>query len=257
MLKSIRTIRVSALSGLLLLGVLAAPLTVSAHPKGMDMGKPRQVSVTGTATIEVDPDYARVRLGVAESRPTANEARDAVAKVVAAFQELCDDLGVARKDISTTGVRINPEYARQGRASNDEGPRIVGYRVSRELVVMLRDLEQLGPLIERSIALGANQASPPNFGVDDLPRLQRDALALAAKDARARADVLASTLDARLGAVREIGADNNAGPPPIERFQRARAMASPADGEETYDPGQIRISTSVRVSFDLLPGESD
>ncbi len=255
MLKSIRTSRASALSVLLLLTALAAPLTLIAHPKEMAMAK-RQVSVTGTATMEVDPDQARVRLGVAESRPTANEARDAVAKVVSAFQELCEELDIKSKDISTTGVRIYPEYARQGRSTHDEGPRIVGYRVSRELLVVLRDLEQLGPLVERSIALGANQASPPSFSVTDEARLQREALALAAEDARARAAVLAKTLDAKLGAVRDIAADSSASPPPIERYQRARLTAtSAADGEETYDPGQIRINVSVRASFDLIPDD--
>lgn len=246
----------------ILAGALLAPLASAAQHDDSMEGRPmvqRQVSVTGSATVEADPDHALVRLGVAESRPSAEQARDAVAKVVGAFRELCQDLGVESKDLSTTGVRIYPEYARQNRGtSSDEGPRIVGYRVSRELVVVLRDLEQLGPLIERSIALGANQASPPSFAVTDEARLQREALKLAALDARARAEVLASTLDATLGAVRDISTDDAGVRPPVERYSRARIAASgPSPGEDTYDPGQISIDVRVRATFDLITAEAD
>ncbi|MEM9384092.1 MAG: SIMPL domain-containing protein [Pseudomonadota bacterium] len=239
-----------------LIGALLAPLVSAAQHDRME-GTPmvqRQVSVTGSATLEADPDHALVRLGVAESRPSAEQARDAVAKVVGAFRELCRGLGVEAQDVSTTGVRIYPEYARQTRGASDEGPRIVGYRVSRELVVVLRDLEQLGPLIERSIALGANQASPPRFAVTDEARFQREALKLAALDARARAEVLASTLDAKLGAVRDIATDDAAVRPPVERYSRSRlaAAAGPSSGEETYEPGQISIDVRVRATFDLI-----
>ncbi|MEO0972567.1 MAG: SIMPL domain-containing protein [Pseudomonadota bacterium] len=245
------------LTAFLALSFTTTSTSLAAHHHAQEHPGMRHVTVSGRATLEVDPDHALVRLGVAESRATTTEARDAVAKVVEQFLALCDSLGVERQDISTSNVRIQPEYARQ-RSAGSQGPQIVGYRVSRDLSVTLRDLGHLGPLVERSIALGANQASPPTFRVTDEARVQREALRLAAEEARRRATVLADTLDAKVGAVREIAADDGATRPPVQPYARAALASSAASGEDTYDPGQITIHADVRVTFDLVvTGDGD
>ncbi len=217
----------------------------------------RRVSVVGRATVEAVPDKATVRMAVVRTAPQATSARDEVGKVVAAFLQLCDELSIERGDVDTTGVRVTPQYRRQRDPAQE--PALTGYRVTRDLIVQVKDLQQLGALIERAITLGANQASPPRFEVSEKEALHQQALRDAASNARERAKVLSETLGAQLGPVHEIIADELTGRPMPEMYARAAMDSSRGNGaEETYDPGRITIEASIRAVFELrlpMPAE--
>lgn len=246
--QSRHTVLLTAAAVLLMLAGTSAP----GDARGAEA---RRVSVVGRATVEAAPDLATVRLAVVRTAPEVDAARDEVGDVAARFLALCAELNIDRADVDTTGMRVVPQYRRR-RSAEDE-PEVTGYRVSRDLTVTVRELGQVGPLIERALTLGVNQASPPSFGVSDEEALHRQALEQAARNARARARVLSETLGARLGPVREIDADDT-GPRPMaaEVFARA-AVSSSADNEATYDPGRVKIEATARVTFELLPAMAD
>ena len=68
------------------------------------------IVVSGTGRVAVDPDVAELRLGVSISRPTVDAARAAAAEAMAAILAAVTDAGVARRDVRTTLLSVQPRY---------------------------------------------------------------------------------------------------------------------------------------------------
>lgn len=217
----------------------AAPLSADDEP-------PRQVNVTGTASLTATPDRAVITLGIQARNPSLPAARDKVTKVAENFLTLTRKLGIPKKDIQTTGLTMRPEYRWNRDGQKQE---FTGYFVQRSLTVELADLELLGKLIEGAVDAGVNEVSPPQLDSSRRRELHREALAKAAEDARANAEVLATTLGASLGPVRSVSSADMGG---IPRPMQARVMmAESADAAATYQAGDIRFEARVNASFDL------
>lgn len=207
----------------------------------------RTVSVDGYAEIATPPDKATLRMGIESRADTVQAARDHVADTVARFLKMTRALGISDERVATAAAVVRPDYDWNPQTRER---RLLGYVVTRELVVELTDLEQLGQLTESALELGVNQVNPPVLDTSRRAELERDALAQAARDARDRARTLAEALDARLGKVRTLQAAASFHPPmPLARGMLAAESSS---GAETYQAGQITVTASVNASFDLV-----
>ena len=81
------------------------------------------IVVSGTGRVAVDPDVADLRLGVAVARPTVEAARAAAAETMTAILAAVAAAGVARRDIRTSLLSVQPRYDyRDGKA-----PALTGY----------------------------------------------------------------------------------------------------------------------------------
>ena len=206
------------------------------------------MSTSGEARISTVPDMATVRMAVEARRTTVAEARDEVSAVVERFLALAGELGIADEHVATASSHASPDYDWNPQTRQRK---LLGYVVTRHVTVDLRDLDKLGPLMERSLAIGVNRVDPPSFASSRRDEIEHEALAAAAKDARARARVLAASLDAGLGPVRNIQSHGRAAPMPMPRAE-LMAADSRSGGEQTYRPGEIVISASVSATFDLV-----
>jgi len=207
----------------------------------------RTVSVDGRAEIVTPPDKATLRMGIEARADTVEAARDQVSDTVTRFLKLTRGLTIPDEQVSTAAAIVRPDYDWNPQTRER---RLLGYTVTRELVVELTDLERLGQLTESALALGVNQVDPPVLDTSRRTELERQALAEAARDARERARSLAEALGARLGDIRTLQAAASFRPPtPVARGM----LAAEADaGAETYQAGQITVTGSVSASFDLV-----
>ena len=71
---------------------------------------PRQVNVSGAASLTASPDRASLRLGIQARNRSLEAARERVATVAGDFLALCKKLGIPEKKIQTTGLSMRPEY---------------------------------------------------------------------------------------------------------------------------------------------------
>jgi len=222
--------------------VLAAP----------SWGAERTVTVTGSGEILAEPDRATVLLGIEARKPQMAAARTEVARGVDGILKLTRDLKIDPKFVRTTRLNVQPEYD----WNNPERQRkLIGYYVMRQVEIDLRDLEQLGTLLERAVTLGANQVGEVQLDSTRRRDLERQALAKAVEDARLNADVAARAGGARLGAVLSISTSGAVMPPqpmPYERVSMKAAMSSDAGRAETYQIGQMNFSATAQVSYDLI-----
>jgi hypothetical protein len=231
--------------------LLAGLLVAAALPAGSavaDEARPRTVSVSGQGEVSAEPDLAYVTLGVEARRPTLAEARSAVSATVDRVLALCKELRIDPKLVNATRVQIQPEYSWN---EKDRKRVLLGYIVSRQVEVELRELEQLGPLLERAVNAGVNQVGDPVLDSSQRKQLERQAMTLAVQDARLNADTLAQAAGVRLGAVRTLNASSA---PPVMPMYRSKVVMAEAAAppEATYQPGQMKFTASVGAEYDLV-----
>jgi uncharacterized protein YggE len=227
-----------------LLALAFAPWIVHAG----DDARPRMVTVSGSGEVAAEPDLAHVTLGVEARKPTMAEARTAVAATVDRVLALTRDLRIDPKLVNATRVQVQPEYSWN---EKDRKRVLLGYIVSRQVQVELRDLEQLGPLLERAVDAGVNQVNDPVLDSSRRKSLEREAMAKAVEDARLNAETLARAAGAKLGPVRTLNGSSSA--PPMPMYRRGAVMADAAMAPEaTYQPGDMKFSAAVNAEYDLV-----
>lgn len=210
----------------------------------------RHVAVSGQGEIAVLPDRARVRLGVTQLNADLAAAESKVNSVVRAFLTEARSLGIKDEQINTTGVSIQPEYVWDEKERNN---RLVGYRVSREIDVLVQDLNRLGDVVLRATKAGVNQVQPPQLESSKAREVQQQALVKASQDAQARAKLLAETLGMKLGAVHSISASESGPQPPMPKMVMAmRSDAGSGNAEMGINAGELRYSASVNAEFELI-----
>lgn len=232
---------------------LIAPLFLAgaAQAQGpMMMPPPRTIAVAGQGEVAVAPDRARLRVGVFQVSPDLAAAQTEVNKVVRAYLVELKALGTKESNISTAGFSIQPEYVWD---EKENLQRLTGYRVSRDIEVLVENLDKLGDYLLRATKAGVNQMQPPQLESSKAKDIQQQALVKATQDAQAKAKLLADTLGVKVGPVRTISAGDSYAPAPMPKM--AMAMRSDAGGNSEMGllTGEIRYSASVSAEFDLIP----
>lgn len=208
----------------------------------------REVTVSGKGEVAVVPDRATLSMGVEIRAREMEPAKQQVGQIVGEFLQLAARMGIDKKQLNTSQLTIRPEYDWN---STNRQRRLTGFYVARQIRVELKDLEKIGPLMERATSLGVNQVNGPFFTSSQEDKLHRQALKLAAEDARRNAQELATALGAVLGPVRSIRADGASLPQP-PRPQARMMMADAASAEQSYEVGEMDFSARVDAVFDLI-----
>jgi hypothetical protein len=198
------------------------------------------VTVTGEGTVAAAPDNAVIRLGVASQAKTARAASDANAKDMGVVLAAIKESGVADRDIQTTSLSLQPQYdPKQSGAAH-----LVGFQVSNQVTVKIRDIARLSVVLDRAIAAGANEMSGIEFVVSEQAKLLDKARAAAIADARRKAELYANAAGMKVGRVMAISEEGSAPPPRLYQPMRAGAAPAIAAGEQT-------LRAVVTVSFEL------
>lgn len=241
-------------SGLLLLSIstLANPLPQQAH-----------IYVEGSATVEVEPDEMQFTLSISETAKELATAKSVVDKKSNKLIALCKKLGIKTKDISTSTLRIYPQFK-----YNNGNREQTGTQVSRQIDITLRELDNYADVIKALVDAEITQTvntklvlSKPNEATDK-------ALAKALSDAKQRADRLAKHQGAKLGGVHSISEFNSR---QQEFYQlkvarqivgqstgsvqglstaqaRSNSLSSSGDNEP-FEPGVIKATAQVYVVY--------
>jgi uncharacterized protein len=216
-----------------------------AQTRFLQMDEPRFIEVTGQASVDAVPDFARLTLGVATTGKDAREALAANSKAVNALIDLMKSGGVAAADIQTSNFSLSPTMTNPPAGS--EGQRkIVGYSVSNMVSVTARDIAKLGPLIDQAVGAGANAMYGIAYGENDPGALLDAARPHAVEDARRKAEIFAKAGGAKIGRLLSLTEDGGATPAPM-----GRVYARMADAPTPIEPGRDTLIISVTARFEL------
>ncbi len=188
----------------------------------------RLMTVSGHGEARHAPDMSTLTAGVQTQGTTAKEALQAntqdMNKVFAALKSL----GIADTDMQTSDFSVQPIYEPGLPGQPRSGPpKIVGYQVSNQVTVTLRDLPKLGPALDALVSAGANQMYGVRFGIADTDALMDKARDAAIKEAARKAQLMAKSAGVKLGRIISISESASGAPVPMYAV-RAKAMAAEA-----------------------------
>lgn len=245
MSQTLRTLGAGALGALIVavaaLSVRSGP--VSGAPATGTEPAAHTITVMASGKVTVVPDVARVNLGVTITKPTVKAVREAGAKSMTDIIAALKALGIADADIKTTNLSLYPQYG------SGSTPKIVGYQISEQIQVTVRDLDKAGDVVDTATAKGATDVNGIAFEVADPAKAQNDARAAAVAAARASAAALATAGKVSLGAV--ISITDSTPPSPIFYGYGASKAAPSADTATPVQPGTQDLSAMVTVVFEI------
>lgn len=204
------------------------------------------VELNISESVDQQPDIAEIGAGVTTQAQSAVEAMQANARAMNAVIAQIEALGIAERDIQTSGINLSPQYD-----YDQETRRQIfrGYQVSNRVQVTLRDIERAGETLDTLVAAGATDLSGLNWSVDD-PSGARAQARQNAMDA-GREQALAYARQAGYSDIRLLKISEAV---PFERpqpYMRLEAQAARAADSTPVRPGQVESGVSITVVYEM------
>lgn len=232
---------VAAIAGLITAGVSGCDAT--SGPAGAGAAEPRQVTVIGSGKVQGTPDTLTADVAMEFVAPDVTGALNQSSQRQQAVIDALVGAGIDRKDISTTQVSVQPQFAPD---SSGNGA-ITGYRASNAIKVKMRDITAASQNLALIAGTGgdATRINSVGYSIEDDSQLVRDARAGAFDDAKKRAEQYAELSGLDLGKVLSISEQSGSSAPPPTPMPRMSMEAVP------LEPGQQTVNFSVTVVWEL------
>lgn len=210
--------------------------------------EPSTVRMVGTGEVTTVPDMLSFTVVVTVKRTDLDSAlADSSATMKRVLDRLAD-FGVAKADVQTTGLSMNPEYAYHSYAP----PTLTGYRVTQQARVDVRTLTKGGAAISAAVEAGGNDVRVRNLRlqVSDPDEAIAEARDAAVEQARTKAEQYVGAAGGRLGEVRSIREISVRVPIPQNLSYRAADLAAPK-AALPIRAGESELSVRVEVVWAL------
>lgn len=222
---------------------MSAPMTVQAQMI------PSQVITTGVGEIQTTPDRATIFVGVQSRAATAAAAASENARRQKAVIDTLKALGLSSDQITTINYNVSPDYSQPAPGSTNYTPKIIGYTVTNTVRAEARRIDDVGKLIDASLAKGANEISGLQFTSSKADSVRRVALAQAVANARADAEALAKASGGTLGQLIEVSTSSM----PIRPVMFDRSMAAAVKMAPTpVEPGEMTVTANVTAKWLII-----
>jgi uncharacterized protein YggE len=205
----------------------------------------RTVNVSGHGEVAVAPDTGFFTVGVEVSNEDPDVALEESNGLVTAVTAALTGAGVAEDDITLSNFSIWPEYN-----YNSNTPELTGFRVSHQLSVKVRTIDQTGALLSTAVNAGANVVHGVGFSVEDPSGALDQARAAAFENARQKAEDLAALANGSLGVVVTV-TENSYTPGPVGRYDGDMGAGEDAASDVPINPGDSTYSVDLQVVWEL------
>ena len=228
--------------------VLAACLSIAAvRPAGAQAPPPQPpvIVMSGEGVVKQAPDRAWVTIAAESRARTAAEAQKVNTDAMTAVIEKIKASGIPAEAIQTSGYNLQPEF---DYANGKQTLR--GYVARNSVQVRVDALAKTGDVIGAAVGSGATSVSGVRFDLKDRDAAERQALRLAVRDARARADAAASgggvTIDRviRIEEQREMGEI-------VRPMTMAMRGSEAAQAAVPLEAGEIEIRSRVTLTVSI------
>lgn len=234
-----KKIWIVAVIGLMLIAGLSACGTVNSSGYNMTP----QINVTGNGQVYIVPDVAYVNIGVHSEAPEVAAALESNNQQAQAIRDTLIDQGVEEKDIQTSAFNVYPmqEYSPTGEVTGTK------YVVDNTVMVTVRNLGNLGMLLDSAVTSGANTINSITFDATDKDAAYAEARKLAVEKAKQQAQDLADEAGVELGKIISLNAYNS-GPQPVYDVKSYSGVGGAAETVPVA-AGQIVISVDASISY--------
>lgn len=234
-----------ALTVALLAGMAVISYSAAASPASVqdDGSLLRTIQVSGNGEVSVQPDRARVRLGVETESESAQDALQLNNEQMSSVIETLLQADIEESDIQSDVLRLEAMYE-SGEDMNSRT--LTGYRASNIVLVTVRDLDNLGDLLDEAVAAGGNSLQGIQFEVSDQAQFEQAAREAAMSNAQNKAEQLAELAGVELGDVRTI-IETGFSAPIVASAVREEALVAGVP----VQPGSQTIQASVQVTWEI------
>jgi uncharacterized protein YggE len=207
----------------------------------------RHITVVGEGRVRMRPDIAQTNIGVEVVADSVKEASSQVEETMNAVISAMAELGVEEKDIQTSGYNVWVE-----RPYGPEGPQPEAaplYHVSNNVSVTVRNLDNLGTVLDAAIEAGANNVFGVTFSVADPNPFQSQAREQAVTNARSKAEELAALNNVQVGQLISVSEVIAGGGPLLFGDFRAAAAEGLGGGGGPIAPGELELTIQLQVTY--------
>ena len=224
----------------------AAPhLTPAALASETTAASARSVTVVGEGVVNIEPDVATARIGVVVLRATVREASSEATRIMQEVKAALLAQAIEKKDIQTRHFRIYAErYGPEGLLQEDQ----VQYHVSNAVYVTIRDLDNIGGVLDAAIGAGANDVGNVRFSLENPAAVETEARAMAVADARAKAEELAALIGATVGDATEISEIIGHGG---GFFSNSFSGMDMAESAGAFSIGELTLAMQLQITYKL------
>ena len=209
--------------------------------------------MTASGEVTSDPDLAILTAGVEASAGTVEEARSQAAQAMSQVMDVLAARAIGSGDIQTRFFNVSPEYIFDRDRGRQE---LVGFRVSNQISVKIRDIGAVGLIIDEVAAAAGDlvRIQGVSFTIEDTQALEIQARENAVQALVAKARQLAELTGVELG--RPVFLSESGGFQP--RVETASLKMGFADEAAAAGPptaisgGELRVIVSVQGVFSII-----
>ncbi len=206
------------------------------------------ITVVGEGTVRIKPDMAQANIGVEVMESSVQEASSAATATMESVLAALQQQGIEEKDIQTSGfsIWVDRSYGPEGLPS--ENPM---YRVNDNVSVTIRDLDNVGAVLDAAITAGANNIYGVTFGLDDPSQVESEAREKAVTNANAKAQELAELNNLQVGDVLSVSevVGGGVGYYASSFRQEATAFGVGGGGAGPISPGELTFTMQLQIVY--------
>jgi uncharacterized protein len=259
---------------------LLVAILIAASPEGLQAQSVMQPEVTlgpNSAILSLTaegeslrtPDIAMFSAGVVTQAQTATAAIGDNSRRMDAVVAALKRAGIADRDIQTAAINLNPVYSNPERDAQirdrqagqpyippppeEQARRIIGYEARNTVSVRVRNLANMGRVIDTLVQVGANEVNGPNFTLDEQRAALDEARMQAVTEGRQRAELYARAAGLRVARILSIS--EGGGYHPVQRdimVTGARAAGAPPPPPTPVQPGELTLRVNVSMQLELV-----
>jgi uncharacterized protein len=217
--------------------------------------KEPELTTSGRGETRLAPDYAYVTIGVTNPAQNAVDAASENARRFESIMGVLRSFGLNDRQLLTSRYNLtqNFEYPKNGQ------PKPSGFVARSTIRAEVRKLEDLGKIIDASIASGATEVSGVQFLASNTDEARRTAMMEAVRQARSDADAMARAAGGSLGRLIALNSGGisqptyNAGG---NVFATGAVLMSGGSQPTTIAPGDLTVTAQVFGRWEFIGGQS-
>ena len=206
-----------------------------------------QLTISGTGIASSVPDIVDIQFGVDTLNDNPVDAVNENSTKMDSVMAILDQMEIDQVDIKTVyyNMWVEDVYDQDGQLTGEKR-----YRLTNQVNIRLRQMDQIGLLIENVISAGATSINGITFGVSDTSELEQEAMENAITNAKEKAGRVADELGLTLGEIITL-VEGGSYSPPVPYYGEKGGIGG--GSAVPISQGQFSVTLQVQIVYDLIP----
>jgi uncharacterized protein YggE len=237
----------SARFSLALLVLAAATAFPQEHPAVNAQANTVYVGADGR--FEAAPDTAQIQFNVSVQDESSQAAFQKASKNVEQVRQVLRNNGIEPKAAAIGFLAVQPVYEFKPKQ------RVIGYRVTTDVMLKLKDFSKVGPITQQLADANVSETQTLSYTLENIDEAKNKAVEDAYRRARNSAETIGRASGRTLGDLSYASVDTFENPrivmPRMAHPMAAMANAPPPAPTEEFTPQTVTVTAHVNALFNL------